>query len=128
MYAKIDSASRLSTSGSSARARGGRGQPPPRDPRADAVGGLERVERAALAQLAGAQRGVDLATRTAVARRASDQVDELPQRLGYAGPHAVSERPLERARVVRHLARDRGEDFVGGRLELGLDQVRHLGG
>ena len=75
-----------------------------------------------------AERDVDLAPGAARPGRASDQFDELPQRLGHAGAHAASERSLERARVVRHLARDRREDLVGGRLELGLDHVRDLGG
>ena len=47
--------------GLDARPRGGGGQPPPGDPRAHAIGGLQRVQRAALAQLAAAERDVDLA-------------------------------------------------------------------
>ena len=44
--------------------RGGRPRdPPPGDPGADPVGGLQRVEGAALAQLAAAERDVDLAAR-----------------------------------------------------------------
>ena len=109
------------------RARGGGRQAPPGDPGADAVGRLEGVERAALPQLPGAERRVHLAAGTAFPGRASDQFDELPQRLGYAGAHALPERPLQRARVVRDLERDRGEDLVSGRLELGLDQIGDLG-
>ena len=111
-----------------AGALGGGGQAPPRDPRAHAIGGLESVERATLAELTRAERDVDLAPGTARPGRASNQLDELSQRLGHPGPHAAPERALERARIVRDLPRDRGEDLVGGRVELGFEQIRDLGG
>ena len=114
--------------GLDARACGGGGQSPPGDPRAHAIGGLKGVECATLAQLAAAEGHVHLAPRATRPGRAPDQFDELPQRLGHAGPDAASERSLERAGVSRHLPGDRREDLVGGRLELGLDHVRDLGG
>ena len=114
--------------GLDARACGGGGQSPPGDPRAHAIGGLKGVECATLAQLAAAEGHVHLAPRATRPGRAPDQFDELPKRLGHAGPDATSERSLERAGVSRHLPGDRREDLVGGRLELGLDHVRDLGG
>ena len=104
------------------------GQAPPCDARADAVCGLQRVERAALAQLTCAERDVDLAPGATCARWASDQLDELPERLGNAGSHSASERSLQGARVVRHLECDRGEDLVRDGVELGLEHIRYLGG
>src|SRR4029079_18396304 len=47
------------------RPAAGRRKVSPGDPRADAVGGLERVEGASLAQLSAAERKVDLAARLA---------------------------------------------------------------
>jgi hypothetical protein len=35
----------------------------------------------------------------------------------------VAERPLQRARVLGHLAGDRLQDLVGDRVELGLDDI-----
>ncbi len=99
--------------------------PPPRHPRSHAVGRLQRVERPSLPQLAAAERHVHLAPRPARARRAADHRQELAQRLGHPGPHTAPERPLERPRVLRHLARDRGHDLLGDGIELGLDHVRH---
>jgi hypothetical protein len=114
--------------GLDARLPGGGRQPPPRHARADAVCGLQRVKRAALAQLAGAERDVDLAPGATCAGRAPDQLDELAERLGHAGSHSASERSLQGARVVRHLECDRGEDLVRDGAELGLEHIRYLGG
>ena len=107
------------------RAAGGLGQPPPGHARTHPIGGLQGVERAALPQLAAPEPDVDLAAR-ARARGASNQLEELAQRLGDPGAHPASERALERASVGRHLAGDRGQDLVGDRLELGLEQVGDL--
>ena len=85
----------------------GRRDPPPGDPGADPVGGLQRVEAAALAQLAAAERDVDLAARPAAGVGVADQGDELAQRLGDAGADAAAEAALQRARVLGHLAGDR---------------------
>ena len=98
--------------------------PPPGDPGADPVGGLQRVERPALAQLAAAEGDVDLAADPAAGLGIADQGDELPQRLADAGADAAAEAALERARVLGHLAGDRREDLLGDRVELGLDQRR----
>ena len=79
-------------------------EPPPGHARADPVGGLQRVERAALAQLAAAEPDVDVAAGLAAAVGVADQGDELAQRLGHADLHAAAERALERPRVLGHLA------------------------
>ena len=94
---------------------GGAREPAPRHARAHAVGRLERVERAALAQLAPAEPHVHLAAGAASALGVADQRDELAQRLGHAGAHAVAEAALERPCVLGHLVGDRGEDLVGDR-------------
>ena len=115
--------------GVEARPRGpARGDPPPGDPGADPVGGLQRVQRAPLAQLAAAELDVDLAARPAAGLGIADQGDELAQRLADAAADAAAEASLQRPRVLRDLAGDRGEDLRGDRLELGLDQVGDLDG
>ena len=106
----------------------GRRELAPRHARPHAVGGLERVEGTALAQLAAPERPVHLAARGPAPVGVADQRHELPQRLGHAGAHPVPERPLERPRVLRHLPGDGGEDLVGGRAQGGLDGVGRGGG
>ena len=107
--------------GVEARAPGGGGDPPPGDPGPDPVGGLQRVEGPALAQLAAAEGDVDLAADPAPSLGVADQGDELPQRLLHPGPDAAPEAALEGARVLGHLAGDRGQGLGGDRVELGLD-------
>ncbi len=106
----------------------GCGDPPPGDPRPDPVGGLQRVERAALPQLAAAEGDIDLTARLPARLRVADQGDELAQRLGDSGADPAPEAALERPRVLGDLAGDRREDLLGDPVELGLDQVRDLGG
>ncbi len=96
---------------------------PPGHARPDPVGGLQRVERPALAQLAAAEPDVDLAAQPAARVGIADQGDELAQRLTHPGAHAAAEAALQRPRVLGHLAGDRREDLLGHRLELRLDQV-----
>ena len=69
------------------------GELAPRHARPHAVGGLERVEGPALAQLAAPQGPVHLAARGPAPVGVADQGHELPQRLGHAGAHAVPEAP-----------------------------------
>ena len=100
---------------------------PPRHPSADAVGGLQRVEGAALPQLAASEAHVDVAARLPPRVGIADQGDELAQRLGDPGADAGAERPLQRPGVLGHLAGDRGQDLLGGLGELGLDRFGELG-
>ena len=108
--------------GVEAGAPGRGGDPPPGDPGPDPVGGLQRVEGPALAQLAAAERDVDLAADPAPALRVADQGDELAQRFLDAGADPAAEAALERPRVLGHLAGDRRQGLGGDRVELGLDQ------
>ncbi len=101
----------------------GGGDPPPRHPGADPVGGLERIEGTADPLLPLAQRHVDLAARLAAGVGVADQGDELKQCLVHPGADPLAKAPLQRARVLRHLAGDRLEDLLGDRRQLGLDQV-----
>ncbi len=94
-----------------ARAARGLRQPPPGDARADAVRRLERVERAALAELAAAEGDVHVAAGLAPAVGVADQGDELAQRLGHAHLHPAPEGALERSGVLGDLAGDRAEDL-----------------
>ena len=83
---------------------------PPGEPRADAVGGEQRVEAAAGVELAAAEvRRRCRARSPASAARVGDQVDEAAERDLDAEPHDLAELALHRARVVGHLARDRGD-------------------
>ena len=91
------------------------------------VGGLQRVERAALPQLAPSQAYVYVASDAATGFRIADQGDELAQRLPYPRPDPAAEASLQRPGVLRHLASDRREDLRRGRVQLGLDQVGELG-
>ena len=99
------------------------GEAAPGDAGANPVGGLQRVQRAALAQLAAAERDVDLAPQPAAGLRIANQGNELFERLADAGANPAAEAALQRARVLRDLAGDRREDLRGHGLELRLDQV-----
>ena len=102
-------------------------EPPPRHARADPVGGLKGIERAALAQLAAAEADVDVAARLTAAVRVADQGHELAQRLRHADLHSAAEGALERSRVLGHLTCDRREDLGRDRAQLRLDHVGHFG-
>ena len=95
----------------------------PGHPGPDPVGGLKRVERPPLAQLAAAEGQIDLAARLAPRLGIADEGDELPQRLTDAGADTAPEAALEGTGVLGHLEGDRVEDLPRHRLELGLDQV-----
>ena len=91
------------------RARGGRGEAAPGHPCAHAIGGLEGVERAALAQLASAERRVDLATRGrgpptgcgSVRRTAAAPRIRRSARPARTTPPAAAHSPAPRARSWR---------------------------
>ena len=70
------------------------GEPPPRDPSADAVGAEQRLEAPPRAHLAAAERRVDVRARDVTADL--DLGQEVTQRLLDALPDTVPERPLER--------------------------------
>jgi hypothetical protein len=97
--------------GVEARLAPGRREPSPGGAGADPIGGLQRVERPPLAQLAAAELDVDVAAEAAARLRVADQGDELAQRLAYPPPHAPAEAPLQRPGVGRDVAGDRGEDL-----------------
>ena len=62
--------------------------------------------------------------RVLVGARVDERLDEAPQRLLDAGAQAAPERPFERARVLGHLAADRGDDLLG---EAGEPRPQHVG-
>jgi hypothetical protein len=99
------------------------GEVAPSDASANPVGSLQRVQRAALAQLAATEGDVDLPPQAAAGIGIANQGDELLKRLADAGADPATEAPLERACVLGHLAGDRREDLRGHGLELRLDQV-----
>ena len=109
--------------GAEVGAAAGVGEAAPGDAGTDPVGGLERVERPALALLAASEGAVDVAAGLAPGLGVADQGDELREGLGDAGADAAPEAALERAGVLGDLAGDRGEDRRGDRSQLGLDQV-----
>ena len=91
----------------------------PGQPCADAICAQQRVEAAPGAHLTAAERDVDLAG-SAVARTGGlDPVDEARERALDADAKGAAERALERARVVRHVAADGGDDV--------LRQIRQAG-
>ena len=104
------------------RAHAGLDEPPPRDLRADAVGGEQRVERAALAHLQAAELEVDAPVALADGGRRLDRVHEAAQRALGAVAQRHAEAPLQRPRVVGHLAADRA-DRLGG--EVGEDRAQY---
>jgi hypothetical protein len=85
----------------------------PREARADAVGAEQRVEAAAGAHLAAAERDVDLAHAAVARRGVLDAVDEARERPLDADAQGAPEGTLERARVVGHVAADRDDDVLG---------------
>jgi hypothetical protein len=103
------------------------GDSPPRHSGADAIGGLQGVERAALPELPPPQAHVDVAAGLPARVGIADQGDELPEGLGDARADARAESPLQRPGVLGDLARDRGQDLLGRRGKLRLDRVRELG-
>ena len=98
---------------------------PPRQPRAEPVGGQQRVEAAPGAHLAAAEVHVGQAPAAVVAGRVLDQVDEAPERVLDAEPDDAPELALHRPRVVGHLDGDRADHLVG---EPGEDRAQHGGG
>ena len=100
-------------------------EPPPRQPRAEPVGGQQRVEAAPRAHLAAAEVHVGRAPAAVVAGRVLDQVDEAPERALDAEPHDAPELALHRPRVVGHLDGDRADHLVG---QPGQDGTQHRGG
>jgi hypothetical protein len=104
-----------------------RGDPPPGDPGADPVGGLQRIERPSLPLLAATELDVDLPPGLAAGVGISDQGDEPEQRLADAGADAAAEAALQRPLVLGHLAGDRRQDLLGDRPQFRLDQVGDRG-
>src|SRR6185312_9353043 len=90
---------------------------PPGDAGADAVGRLQGVEAAPGAVLPAPEPAIDVVAAGTILLVA----DEPAQR--HLGPHpdATTEIPLERARVVGHLALDRADDRVGDRSKRASD-------
>ena len=104
-------------------AAGSGGDTAPGDAGTDPVGGLERVERAALPQLGPAQANVDVPTRLPPRGGVADQRNELAQRLADAGADRDAERALERTGVLGDLTADARQDLLGHLGQLGLDRV-----
>ena len=105
----------------------------PRQARAEAVGAQQRIEAAPAAHLAAPERDIDLAG-SAVARGGIlDAVDEARERALDADAQRAAEGPLERPRVVGHLAADGLDDVLGevgehrpqSGGELGWEVLRH---
>src|SRR5919108_2674325 len=90
----------------------------------DAVGAQQRVEAAAGAHLAAAERDVDLARAAVVLVRTLDRVHEARQRALDADPKGAAERALERTRVGRDLAPDGHDDVLR---EIGQRRAQRLG-
>ena len=93
-------------------------EPPPGDARADAVGGLQRVEAAALAQLAAAERAVDV-RRVAASSGSSMATRKRFSASSTPSADAAAELALERPVVLRNLLADRVEDLGGEAGQLG---------
>ena len=106
---------------------GGRRDVAPGDTRADAVGGLQRVEGPALAVLPAAQPDVDVAAGVPARLGVANQLDELTQGLAHPGPDSRPKGALERAGVLGDLEGDGLQDLLGCRRELRLDRVGDLG-
>ena len=103
-----------------------RGHPAPGDPRADAVRVLERVERAARAQLAPTDREVDLATRARPRRGPAHLIQELQQGLLDRGVDTAAELAAHRSPVGRNRGADGANDLLGDRGQLRLEQCSEL--
>ena len=112
--------------GREAGARAGLDEAPPCPPRADAVGGEQRVQRAPGLVLAGAEPQVGVARAGIVGRLAHQQVHEAVERDLHAEAHDLAEAALHRARVAGHLGGDRGDDVVGEARERRAERVRCL--
>ena len=93
MYANTAAASATSDARVGTGADRRLGEAPPRDPRAETVGGEQRVERAPLAVLAAAEPAIDPRRGGAVEPWILDQVDELSQRLLDPDPDPAPKRP-----------------------------------
>ncbi len=104
----------------------GAGHAAPGHPRADPIGGLERVEAAPGAHLAAAQRHVDGEVERPRILRRGDERGELAQRVVHAKPDGASELALERPRVDGYLLSDHREDLLTQRGHLGGEQRGRL--
>src|SRR3954468_1397562 len=102
--------------------RAGIDDAPPRHARADAVRGQERVEAAAGARLAAAERDVDLALAVARAARSLEPVDEAAQRDLDAAAHVAPEGAGQWAGVFGDLGANRGDDLLCRAVERGAQR------
>jgi hypothetical protein len=96
-------------------------EPPPRDARADPVGGEQRVQAAACPHLALAERAVHVRTPNRPARL--DLGEQVAERRLHAGDDADPEVALDRPRVARDVGDDRLNHLLGGLIE---DRAEHL--
>jgi hypothetical protein len=88
-------------------------EPPPCEPRADAVGGQQRVEAAAGVVLPAAQVDVDRAGGADVRGRVLDELEEALEGDLDPAPDLDAERAFHSARIIRDLGGDRGDHLVG---------------
>jgi hypothetical protein len=109
--------------GTDVGATAGVGEPTPRHPRADPVGGLQGIEGAAGLLLAATEGEVDLASRITARVRVADHRDELGEGLADAAADPAPEAAVERPGVLGDLAGDRLKDLGADRLDLPFDQV-----
>ncbi len=86
---------------------------PPRDPAAEPIRGLQRVEAASLDQLTAAERAVDAQPLGGRLARALDQVGELLQGCLHTELDTGSERPGQRPAEFRYQAPDLVHDLGG---------------
>ena len=101
-------------------------QPAPGHPRPEAIGGQERLEAAALAQLAGTERHVHRPTRKLGPRPRGHQLDETGQRLLDAGADVAAVAAAQLAAVGRDPLPDRGHDLVGQAGQRGPQRIREV--
>ena len=108
---------------SQARLKAQRGQAAPGDAGAAAVGGEQRIERAAGADLAAPEVDGDGA---AIDDSTASELDELGERALDAASHG-SGAARERAGVLGDFGGDRGDDLLGQRRQVGRKRVGLVG-
>ncbi|MET0615482.1 MAG: hypothetical protein ABW142_08545 [Thermoleophilaceae bacterium] len=101
-------------------------EPPPGHPGSEPVGRQQRVQAPPRPHLAAAEVQVHLTVRVRIRLRIGHEAGEARERLLDSGPERLSERPLERARVVGNPATQLGDDLVGERGQLGAEHIGHL--